>query len=259
MRRILSIVSILLLCAGAMCLALSLGSVTPPHFKSAHAQVPMTGAGLGAPSSGGSPPTWTPTDAELNETCGFVTTCNITVTVNAGFQVIGIAGDVNASVVSVSLCSTSIPTEVVTTGVIGAFYEASIWTGTVACSGSQTLAITGGANDLRFVYAGLGVLANLSSTTATHTCSNSAAPTASSTLACSSGFTVPSNGYAIAWTYQSFASAMTFASPITTDEATTGASGAAALGNSSAAGSLTPTANVFNGAGGAGIAAATWH
>lgn len=224
------------------------------------AQVPITGAGLGAPSGGASPPTWTATDAELNETCGFVTTCNITVNVDAGFQVIGIGGNVNATVVSVSLCSTSIPTEVITTGLIGGIYEASLWTGTVSCSGSQTLAITGGANDLRFVYAGLGVLANLSSTTATGSCKNSAAPTASSTLACSTGgpLTVPSNGFAIGWAYQSFGSAVSFTN-LTGTQATTGASGAGAIGDSSSAGSLTPTANIFNGAGGAGIVAATWH
>lgn len=52
MRRI-PLIAILLLCAGAMCCALSLGSVAPPHFKSAHAQLSLTGAGLGVPGGGG--------------------------------------------------------------------------------------------------------------------------------------------------------------------------------------------------------------
>ena len=52
MRR-LPLIAILLLCAGAMCCALSLGSVAPPHFKSAYAQLTLTGAGAGAPGGGG--------------------------------------------------------------------------------------------------------------------------------------------------------------------------------------------------------------
>lgn len=57
MRRILPLIAILLLCAGAMCCALSLGSVAPPHFKSAHAQLSLTGAGRGTPG-GSAGDTW---------------------------------------------------------------------------------------------------------------------------------------------------------------------------------------------------------
>lgn len=68
MRKLFFSFGLILACAGAMCLT---GSITQPHFKSAHAQLAMTGAGAGAPSGGGvTPATFTAESTALSPSGG---------------------------------------------------------------------------------------------------------------------------------------------------------------------------------------------
>lgn len=211
-------------------------------------------------STGTTPPTWTATDAQRNDACGLTTSCNITggMTVNAGFVVLGIGGQTNGVVLnSASVCATAL-TQVVSTGVFATFYDWDLWAGTVACSGNQTVTVTVTGSNLSYIYAGIGTLTNLTSNTATSTCTGSNASFAGGVQACTTGtITIPASGFGICAGFQSTNSALTFVSPMSTDQSVL-QTRAGAIGSDATAATITPSMNVSNFFQGA-LACGTWH
>lgn len=159
MRRV-PLIAILLLCAGAMCCALSLGSVAPPHFKSAHAQVPMTGAGLGAPSSGGSESyAWI---NQCTSNLGSDTYVCGPISIPAGYVVVPVevAG---GTIVSITAGATPLNQDILNAGVAIAIYS-----GAVATPSSTLTIVTSGA---AFFDRNMGVyvISNINTASVKHT------------------------------------------------------------------------------------------
>jgi len=202
MRRILSLIATLLLCAGIFCL----GGIDLPHFKTerALAQVPMTGAGLGAPSSGGGIPTFTAQTSGVNVSCGFVTTCSVTgLTVTSGFNIIGALfsnqSGSNASVSGITLCGTalSLVSGSAAIAASGDYGGAALFQGTVT-GGTCTAAVTvSAASAIQNVGVALGLLSNLSSQIAGTACTVEFAGSAQGPYICGSSITIPTNGYGV--------------------------------------------------------------
>lgn len=212
-------------------------------------------------ASGGAAPTLTITDAQRNDACGFLTSCNITggMTVNAGFVVVGTGAQTSGSTLSgVSVCLTAL-SQVVSTGVFATNYVWDLWAGTVACSGNQTVTVTATtANSLNWIYAGIGTFANLTSNTATSTCTGSNASFSGGVQACTTGtITIPASGFGICAGFQSTNSALTFVSPVSTDQSVL-QTRAGAIGSAATAATITPSMNVSNFFQGA-LACGTWH
>lgn len=246
MRRIISLLAVLLLCS------------------SVNAQVPMTGAGLAKPATGGGgSPTLTGLTTGANEACGFVTTCPIAgLTVPSGFIVMGVGGRQIGGTVdwsAVDLCGTSL-TKVIGNGDVSG-YPTDLWAGTVT-GGTCTANVTGPAGTVFTVYVGLGLFSNLTSTTATSTCiADNGTTLINGPYTCSSALTVPSSGFGIAFGYSDFSgTGCTFAwtAGVTLDSAFNGAQGCAGIGHTAAAGSATPafTSGTFLPS---GVAGATYH
>lgn len=208
--------------------------------------------------SGGAAPSYAAGDEQINEGCAFATTCSVTATVTAGFVVVSASGNTSGVVITgVSVCSTPLA-QVVTTGVFGTNYTGDIWAGTIACSGSQTITVTVGSSALFKIEIGVGTLSNLTSNTATSTCTGFSASISGGAIPCSGTITVPSSGFGICGGFQSTNSAITFVSPVTTDKSAVGATTAGAFGSDAAASTFTPSmngSNFFQGS----LACVTYH
>lgn len=230
----------------------------------------FTGAGwlpLAAPSSGGGSPTWTNITSGGNGACGFVTTCSITgLTVASGFNVMGIGGRQVGGTVdwsNVKLCGTTL-TRIVGSGDIAGF-PVDLWAGTVT-GGTCTASADGSAGSIESLLVGLGLLSNLTSTTATTTCSGDFTGSTNDPNPCSSALTVPANGFAIAFAYGNFAGTgctVTWVAngglTMVPDASPTNATkDCASISHFATAGAITPT---FNDGGflAGGIAGATWN
>lgn len=170
----------------------------------AWAQVPMTGAGNGTP---GALPTWDGFTSGGNDSCGFVTTCNISsVTVPVGFIVVGVRVTNSSAVTAVSVCGTSL-----TLVAVGAppTYDGGIAYGTTA-GGTCTVAISGNPTSVQRAAFALGRLSNLNSTTPGTACSASyAGINTGGTYACTGGLTVSADGFGITMIATNQATAIT--------------------------------------------------
>lgn len=227
--------------------------------------VPRTGGDVAfhyPPSSGGAgSPTWTPTDAKVNESCTFSTTCPVTVAVNAGYVVVGTGGYDPGAGTTQSLAFTSGCGSVSFTPILsigsGTTNPGGLWGATVATGGSCVLTITRTGGGWQLFGATVGTFTNLSSTTPTSTCSGSTS--GSSPYPCTSALTVPSSGFAIASAWYASTPAPTWTSwggtlGSTVAGATTSTSNAS-LGT---AGSTTPEFNGTSFVTGS-VFGATWH
>jgi hypothetical protein len=163
--------------------------------------------GPGTPhTTGGGSVTWTNTTSGINDACGFVTTCSITgLTVASGFNVVGVGGrQVGGTTdwTAVSLCGTSL-TLIVSNGDVNG-YPVDIWAGTVT-GGTCTFSASGPTGTVFNLIVGIGLLSNLSSTTATSTCLlDSGSGAANQPYTCTSSLTVPSGGFGIGFGYTNF-------------------------------------------------------
>ena len=265
MRKI--ILTWLALCA-ALFGAWQLSAIDIPNFKSAHierllvspahAQLSLTGAGRGAPSSGGGL-TWTSTDAEYT-ICGYSgTTCTVSLSINPGLLIVAAGGQGlnSGDMTGMSICSTSL-TQGATTGLISTSLQAAeLWYGVVTCSGSQTLTATAAGANWYELDAAVGTLTGYTSTTPTSTCINSSGSSGTS-LACSSALTVPSSGIAIGVGYQRSSPISWTNMPGGNNSLVSSDGTALTNGSNTTAGSLTPNLTVqqFSTT---GIAANTWH
>ncbi len=137
-------------------------------------QVPMTGAGVGAPSSGGAAPTFTNIQSGVSgvATCSFATTCSVSgLTVASGFNIVGVAGRQNSGTAdwsAVSLCGT--PLSLIKSNGNAAGFATDLWGGTVTGGTCAVTATSGGGAGIISLLVGLGLLSHLTSTTATSTC-----------------------------------------------------------------------------------------
>lgn len=160
-------------------------------LASAWAQVPMTGAGRGTPAL----PTWDGFTSGGNDSCGFVTTCDITsVTVPAGFIVVGARVTNSSGLTGVSVCGISL-----TTVAVGGppNYNGAIAYGTTA-GGTCTVSITGNPTAVQRAAFALGRLSNLNSATPGTACSASyAGINTGGTYTCTGGLTVSADGFGI--------------------------------------------------------------
>jgi len=215
--------------------------------------------------TGGSPPAWAASDAQANEACGVVSSCNVTVTgPGTGFVIVGVGANTNgATLNSISFCGVSGGswTKVADTGQISSSREVTIWGATVSsgCTGSQTLTIGGSFAGLAAIYVGVGVLTNLSSTTATSNCNGSVTSVVGGALACSSTITIPSSGFGICFGTMFFSGTSSFGAPFTTDKQfTTGTSGSDAIAHDPTAATITPSFSATTSTI-AGLTCGTWH
>ena len=192
-----------------------------------------------AASSGN--PTWTATTSGVNAACGFVTTCTITgLTVSSGFNVVVLGGTnqsgATSTVSSVTLCGTSL-TLVQAPSAAGGNALGALFAGTVT-GGTCSLAATASAAGAWQTMSGaLGLLSNLSSTTATGSCNSIFIGSQASPYECASTLTIAAGGFAIGGL------AVTTNSAVGTDtlifDANSPATASAAgIGHSSVAGSI---------------------
>lgn len=241
MRRIISLLAVLLLC----------GSV--------NAQVPMTGAGLAKPATGGGgSPTFTGATSGGNGSCGFVTSCSVAgLTVVSGFVVVGVGGSIPGATTdwsTVSACGTPL-TKIIGNGNTTT-NPTDIWAGTVT-GGTCSVTVTHTGN-IGSLVVGLGTLNSLSSTTATSTCSGNFPGSAqNSPYSCSTAITVPASGFGVAFAYNQGTTGFGW-SNMTVDPSTVNSADQGGISHMATAGSITPQ---FTGVGfvSSGIAAATWN
>jgi hypothetical protein len=227
----------------------------------AFAQMPMTGAGLGAPAAGGSPPVWTETAVGNNNACGFSNPCAVAgLTTNAGTVVVIVGGSnqgTAAITTGVQVCTTSL-TKATDNG--DTANNTSIWYGTLVSGGTCTVTVTGGSGTSFFsIGVGVGTLTNLTSTTPTSTCSGDYVASQNSPYPCTSSVTVPASGFAIIGGYEDAVTSLGVSgSTFTLDAQTNASTVSAMIGHNSSAGSVTPS---FTGGNfqHAGIVTATWH
>lgn len=226
----------------------------------------FTGAGwlpLAAPATGGGSPTWTNTTSGINDACGFVTTCSITgLTVPSGFIVMGVGGRQNGGTTdwtNVKLCGTTL-TLVVANGDTNG-YPVDLWAGTVT-GGTCTASADGPAGTVFNLIVGLGLLSNLSSTTATSTCLLDAGGVSppNQPYTCTTNLTVPATGFAIGFGYSNFSgSGCTLTWVNMTDDSKQGNITNQCGGISHS--TTTTIAPSFNSVGftNSGVVGATWH
>lgn len=162
--------------------------------------------GPGTPhTTGGAAPTWTNTTSGINDSCGFVTTCPIAgLTVPSGFIVMGVGGRQVGGTTgwsNVKLCGTSLTLVIGNGDIVG--YPVELWAGTVT-GGTCTASADGPPGSVFNLIVGLGLLSNLSSTTATSTCILDAGSGPSQPYTCTSSLTVPATGFGIAFGYSNF-------------------------------------------------------
>lgn len=157
-------------------------------------------------------PTWTGTTSGVNAACGFVTTCTITgVTVPAGFIIVGVGGPqgavVASSVSALTVCGTSLtlvssPSVANNGTVVGEFQGST-------AGGTCSIVATAGTGGWNTMVAALGLLSNLSSTTAGTGCVGYYAGTQNAPYPCSSSVTVSTGGFGISVIGSNSGSAMT--------------------------------------------------
>lgn len=192
MRKCFAIVAALLLCSPAW------------------AQVPQTGAGLGAPSSGGggSPTFSNTTSAAISGgACNFVTTCTVSTTmaVTSG-TVVAVAGISNSggssgTITSINICGTAITPDSSNT-IPSSSSGVAIGHGTITggtCTVTVTFSVAGAISAAGIA---LGTLANLSSTTPGTACGAQFAASNTTPYACTGGLTVSSGGFGISGFFQ---------------------------------------------------------
>lgn len=221
--------------------------------------------GPGTPH-GTATPTWTGTGTGVNNACGFGSTCATSagVAVTSGFNVASVYADMGGSttndITGVSLgapCSTSF-TRTVTDGAITDTHIVDLWQGTVGTGGTCTVTITTTSNTLDRVLVAIGVFANLTSTTATGTCS-AAFTGANSPYPCGSAVTVPASGFAIVGAgFNNSGSIGVSGATFTIDQQVNGTVPSLVIGHNGTAGSVTPSATAVSTVHG-GIVAATFH
>ena len=180
------LIAVILFCAGIFCLGQS------------HAQVPMTGAGLGKPASGGASPTWTATGNPASQNTG---------TTSATFTSVGIGSpaasdvlvanfDSESTVASGITCNGNAMTkQVEESSTISGLQIWSITASACGVTGTATttfVASAGGSMNNEVLQ--VGKLTGVNST-----------PTTTGTAASgtSIGVTVPSTGFAIIGAYAS--------------------------------------------------------
>jgi len=203
----------------------------------------------------GAPParTFTLTDQQLNDSCGFVTTIGFTSTITAGFVVVEVvavcAGDVSGvSVGGVSLTK-NVSSFVSSTNTVSA-----IFSGNIVSGGSQTINLTGPANSMFRCYIAIG---NLSGAAAAPTTTGSAeVNTAGPSTITSSSVTINTGGIAIAIAGSTGGGTLTSWVNMTADANEQG-SITLISGHSTSAGALSPQANL-NTSFVASIASAAW-
>ena len=185
------LIAVILFCAGIFCL------VAEPPVGQSHAQVPMTGAGLGAPTGGGGPPpTWTATGNPVAQNTGTtsVTFSGVAVGSPAASDVIVAVYSSESSVASGITCNGNAMTKRIeeSTSISGL----QIWSITASAAGITGLATTtfiassGGSMTSEVIQ--VGKLTGVNPTPP-----NSGANASSLSIA----VTVPSPGFAIVGAY----------------------------------------------------------
>lgn len=228
------------------------------------AQVPMTGAGLGAPASGGASPTFTGAVSTVNTGCGFATTCPVTLTVTGGELVVFAGGTNNAggastisAVATSGTCGTVSLTAVETPSSPSLDWLEGLYHGTVG-SGSCTITFTASAaGAFNVLGAAAGTLGNLSSTTPGSHCNGTYFASQNAPYPCTASITIVGSGFAIAGFGGASITALT-SSNITIDSQANAAASSVAIGHASGAGAIIPTFTTTNFLQ-AGITAGAWN
>jgi trimeric autotransporter adhesin len=232
-------------------------------LSAAPARAQSMGLDLGirhsAPSAAA--PTWAETFTGGNNSCAGTSTCTLTgVTVNPGFVVAGVWNYAGTTYSSVTLCGISL-TQIVQTAT-GNNQTDALYGGTIVSGGSCSLvAVTAG--NLLSLAAGVGTLTNLTSSTATSSCTLTPDSVAGPTYSCSSAITIPSNGFGIlfASSNTSFDSGVFSSTNMTIDaQPNIGGGNQFVTAHSGTAGTITPALTTTDGSSQAiGMAVATWH
>lgn len=232
-------------------------------------QAPSHAAGwlpLAKASGGGGSPTFTGTASGVNASCGFSTTCAVTLTATGGVLVVAAGGQNlsgGASTISsiatsgacgaVSLTMDTNPSSPNNSTIIALAH------GTVS-SGSCTITATAsGAGAFQGFGVAIGTLNNLASSTPGGTCNALFPSSQNPPYPCSSSITILSGGFAILGAGAATSSAFSNgSSTIAIDSQATGTGVAIAIGHSSTVGAVTPDIS-FVGFNDVSVAGGAWQ
>lgn len=220
------------------------------------AQVPMTGAGLGAPS-GGAAPTFTGTDAKYQSSAGFPTTYTFTgVNVTTGFVMVfafGYMGGFSTDFSAVSVNGTSL-TQATSLG--NSTFPCGLWYGTVT-GGSVSIVLTSGhVNSIQAVGFSIGTATGISGAPSSTSILNNVTGTGSN-LTFASSVTIPSSGMAIAGVFAGTPTAISWVNMTNAPGGNlTSGSNQVNMAYKTLAGAFTPTIGSANGPAYDGVCAA---
>jgi len=218
-------------------------------------------------SGGGGSPTFTgQTSGNDGGTCSFATTCTVSgLTLTSGYLVVvfgsgnfsGASSTVSSAAVggvcSGTLTAVATPTSTANNAIIGIF--GGTITGGTGCTLSATASAAGTFLGL---FAGAGTLNNLTSTTASATCSGAYPATTGSPYPCTSSISISSGGFAVGGIIDSTGSSTFTSGTMSVDSQSATSNVSGAIGNSSTAGSITPSWNT-TGFVNVAVAAAAWR
>lgn len=160
--------------------------------------------GAGGKFKAASAPTFDNFASAANSSCGFVTSCAVTLTVASGFNVFSVIinnnGGGTTTITTLALsggCSGSLTLQASTTGA-NSGEATALFYGTVT-GGSCTVTATASlANTIGKAGVAVGKLSNLGSTTPGTGCTGAYTPAGGLTYPCTSGITVPAGGFGVA-------------------------------------------------------------
>jgi hypothetical protein len=214
--------------------------------------------------SGGSPTLTGQTSGNDGGTCSFLTTCTVSgLTLTSGYLVTVLGSHNNsgttANISSVAggcsgtLTAIQNPTSAANNAMVGLF--AGTITGGTGCTISATASAAGTFLGL---FAGAGTLNNLSSTIPGSSCNGLYPATAGTPYPCSTSITISSGGFAVGGIVDTTGSVTFTAGTMSVDSQTASTNVSGAIGNSSSAGSITPSWNApgFNNV---AVVAAAWR